>query len=124
MNKFILSLDQGTTSSRALLIDQNGKISGIVQKELTQIYPDNGWVEHNPNEILNSQIEVIDQVISENNIEISQIAAIGITNQRETAVVWDKDTGIPIYNAIVWQDIRTTDICEDLKNKNLQKTHE
>ena len=121
MNKFILSLDQGTTSTRALLIDQNGKISGIAQKELTQIYPDNGWVEHNPNEILNSQIEVIDQVISENNIETSQIAAIGITNQRETAVVWDKDTGAPIYNAIVWQDNRTTDICEDLKNKNLEK---
>ena len=121
MNKFILSLDQGTTSSRALLIDQNGKISGIAQKELTQIYPGNGWVEHNPNEILNSQIEMIDQVISENNIEINQIAAIGITNQRETTVVWDKDTGIPVCNAIVWQDTRTTHICEDLKNKNLDK---
>ena len=82
MNKFILSLDQGTTSTRALLIDQNGKISGIAQKELTQIYPDNGWVEHNPNEILNSQIEVIDQVISENNIKTNQIAAIGIANQQ------------------------------------------
>ena len=121
MNKFILSLDQGTTSCRALLIDQNGKISGIAQKELTQIYPGNGWVEHNPNEILNSQIEMIDQVISENNIEINQIAAIGITNQRETTVVWDKDTGIPVCNAIVWQDTRTTHICEDLKNKNLDK---
>ena len=101
MNKFILSLDQGTTSTRALLIDQNGKISGIAQKELTQIYPDNGWVEHNPNEILNSQIEVIDQVISENNIKTNQIAAIGIANQRETAVVWDKDTGAPIYLSLI-----------------------
>ena len=121
MNKFILSLDQGTTSTRALLIDQNGKIYGMAQKELTQIYPNNGWVEHNPNEILKSLIEVIDKVISENNIETRQIAAIGITNQRETAIVWDKDTGAPIYNAIVWQDNRTTDICEDLKNKNLEK---
>ena len=121
MNKFILSLDQGTTSCRALLIDQNGKISGIAQKELTQIYPNNGWVEHNPTEILNSQLEVVDKVISENNIKINQIAAIGITNQRETVVVWDKNTGVPVYNAIVWQDNRTTDICEDLKNKNLEK---
>jgi len=116
---YIISLDQGTTSSRALLVDENGKIKGMVQKEFKQLFPKSGWVEHDPMEILESQMGVFDELIKKENINPEDIKAIGITNQRETTVVWDKQTGEPIYNAIVWQDIRTADICEHLKNSGL-----
>jgi glycerol kinase len=113
---YVISLDQGTTSSRALLVDKEGKIKGMVQKEFKQIFPKSGWVEHDPMEILESQIGVLNELIQKENIVASDIKAIGITNQRETTMVWDKNTGEPVYNAIVWQDKRTADICEDLKN--------
>ena len=117
--KYIISLDQGTTSSRALLVDQDGNIKGMVQKEFKQIFPKSGWVEHDANEILESQLGVLEALIKKENVDTSDIKAIGITNQRETAVVWDKNSGDPVYNAIVWQDKRTADICEDLKNSGL-----
>ncbi len=113
--KYILALDQGTTSSRAILFNQQGNIVDSVQKEFTQIFPQPGWVEHNAEEIWQTQLEVAKAVLHKQNITASDIAAIGITNQRETTVVWDKHTGKPIYNAIVWQDRRTASICDDLK---------
>ncbi|TMM59200.1 glycerol kinase GlpK [Maribacter algarum] len=116
---YIISLDQETTSSRALLVDQEGAIQGMVQKEFKQIFPKSGWVEHDPKEILESQMGVLKQLIQEQNISVSDIKAIGITNQRETTIVWDKNTGEPVYNAIVWQDKRTADICENMKNNGL-----
>ncbi|MEM9142945.1 MAG: glycerol kinase GlpK [Bacteroidota bacterium] len=116
---YIIALDQGTTSSRALLVDHKGTIKGMIQKEFTQIFPQSGWVEHDPMEILDTQLGVLHQLIEETNISPTDIKAIGITNQRETALVWDKSSGKPIYNAIVWQDKRTADICEDLKNEGL-----
>lgn len=115
MDKYILALDQGTTSSRAILFNQKGEIVHIAQKEFTQYFPQPGWVEHNPNEIWGSILAVIATVLSEAAVEPKQIAAIGITNQRETTVVWDKQTGQPIYNAIVWQSRQTAQICEELK---------
>ncbi|MBL4754102.1 MAG: glycerol kinase GlpK [Flavobacteriales bacterium] len=114
-NQFIVALDQGTTSSRAVLFNSEGAIVGISQKEFTQHFPHPGWVEHDPIEIWESQWEVFENVLSENNVSASDISAIGITNQRETTVVWDKHTGEPVYNAIVWQDKRTASICEQLK---------
>ncbi len=119
MGEFIISLDQGTTSSRALLVDQNGQINGMVQKEFKQIFPKSGWVEHDAIEILETQLQVLHKLIKETKVSISSIKGIGITNQRETTVVWDKTTGKPIYNAIVWQDKRTASICEDLKKEGL-----
>ncbi|HET8737862.1 MAG TPA: glycerol kinase GlpK [Pricia sp.] len=113
--EYIISLDQGTTSSRALLVDEKGKIRGMVQKEFQQIFPKSGWVEHDPKEILQSQLAVLDALIQKEKVDAADIKAIGITNQRETTVVWDKNTGEPVYNAIVWQDKRTADICEHLK---------
>ncbi len=118
-SKFIIALDQGTTSSRAVLVDAAGKIKGIAQKEFRQIFPQPGWVEHDPKEIWKTQLGVLLSVMADNNIAPSSIAAIGITNQRETTVVWDRKTGEPIYNAIVWQDKRTAPICEDLKTRGL-----
>src|SRR5688572_3076619 len=118
--KYIIALDQGTTSSRAVLFQEDGQIKGIAQQEFRQIFPQSGWVEHDPNEIISSQLGVLDKVIRDNRIEASSIAAIGITNQRETTVVWDRKTGQPIYNAIVWQDKRTASICEDLKKAGLE----
>ena len=115
MKKYILSLDQGTTSSRAIIFDREQNIYGVAQKEFNQIYPKEGWVEHNPMEIWSSQYCVLQEVLAKTNIEPEEIAAIGITNQRETTIVWDKVTGEPIYNAIVWQCRRTADICEELK---------
>ncbi|MGN1401270.1 MAG: glycerol kinase GlpK [Bacillus sp. (in: firmicutes)] len=115
MGKYILSIDQGTTSSRAILFDKQGKIVHTAQKEFTQIFPQPGWVEHNANEIWSSVLAVIAATLSESGVEASQIAGIGITNQRETTVVWDKDTGKPIYNAIVWQSRQTNGICEELR---------
>ncbi|MEK3889259.1 glycerol kinase GlpK [Bacillus sp. FSL K6-3431] len=115
--KYILALDQGTTSSRAILFDQKGNIFHSSQKEFNQYFPKSGWVEHNANEIWSSILAVIAGVLSEKSIEPEQIAGIGITNQRETTVVWDKNTGKPIYNAIVWQSRQTTEICEELNIK-------
>ena len=120
MEKYILALDQGTTSSRALIIDRQGDIKAIAQKEFTQIFPKTGWVEHNPNEIWSSQASVIAEAISEFGINGTSIEAIGITNQRETTIVWDRKTGLPVYNAIVWQDRRTSKFCEALKAKDLE----
>jgi glycerol kinase len=117
MEKYILSLDQGTTSSRAILFNQNGEMVFSAQKEFTQYFPKAGWVEHNANEIWGSILSVIAEALSESNIKPAQIAGIGITNQRETTVVWDKETGQPIYNAIVWQSRQTSEICEELKAK-------
>ncbi len=112
METYILSIDQGTTSSRAILFNKEGKIVHSAQKEFTQHFPQPGWVEHNANEIWGSVLAVIATVISESGISADQIAGIGITNQRETTVVWDKDTGKPVYNAIVWQSRQTSGICE------------
>lgn len=112
---YIIALDQGTTSSRAILVDGSGSIVGIAQKEFTQIFPKSGWVEHDPAEIWRTQEEVLQEVIREHKVEPASIKAIGITNQRETTVVWNRKTGKPIYNAIVWQDKRTASICERLK---------
>ncbi|MEL6841917.1 MAG: FGGY family carbohydrate kinase, partial [Bacteroidota bacterium] len=107
MDKFILALDQGTTSSRAIIFDHNSHIVGTAQQEFTQIFPKPGWVEHDPMEIWNTQIGVARAVLKDTGIKASQIAAIGITNQRETTIVWDKESGNPVYNAVVWQDRRT-----------------
>lgn len=117
MEKYILSLDQGTTSSRAILFDKAGKVVHVAQKEFTQIFPKPGWVEHNANEIWGSVLAVIASVLSEANVKPEQVAGIGITNQRETTVVWDKETGAPVYNAIVWQSRQTSSICDELKEK-------
>ena len=123
--KFILALDQGTTSSRAIVFDHNGHIKSVAQKEFTQYFPQPGWVEHNPNEIWSSQASVIAEAISAIDINGLDIAAIGITNQRETTIVWDIDTEEPIYNAIVWQDRRTSEYCDELKAQGLtEKIHE
>ncbi|MFE8695863.1 glycerol kinase GlpK [Cytobacillus sp. FJAT-53684] len=115
MEKYILSLDQGTTSSRAILFNKKGEIVHIAQKEFTQYFPKPGWVEHNANEIWGSILSVIAGVLSESGVKPEQIAGIGITNQRETTVVWDKETSLPVYNAIVWQSRQTSEICEELK---------
>lgn len=117
--KFIVALDQGTTSSRAVLVDKSGRIRGIAQQEFRQIYPQSGWVEHDPTEIWKTQHHVLLKVLSDTGTHPSQLAAIGITNQRETTVVWDKQTGEPVYPAIVWQDKRTAPICEQLKSRGL-----
>ena len=123
--KFILALDQGTTSSRAIVFDHNGQIKSVAQKEFTQYFPQPGWVEHNPNEIWSSQASVIAEAISAIDINGLDIAGIGITNQRETTIVWDVDTEEPIYNAIVWQDRRTSEFCDELKAQGLtDKIHE
>jgi len=119
--KYIIALDQGTTSSRTVLFDDQGKICGIAQKETEQIYPQHGWVEQNAVEIYQSQLETLHKVLRENKINFSEVAAIGITNQRETTVVWNKKTGEPICNAIVWQDVRTSQFCKELKKEGLNK---
>ena len=115
MKKYILSLDQGTTSSRAIVFDKQGSIISLAQKEFTQYFPQPGWVEHDPNEIWSTQVGVAAEAISKESLSANNIAAIGITNQRETLVVWDRKTGKPVYNAIVWQDKRTSDFCDELK---------
>ena len=117
MSSYILSLDQGTTSSRSILFDQQGNICSVAQKEFTQIFPQPGWVEHDANEIWSSQFGTMAEVVARAGISMRSIAAIGITNQRETTVVWDRQTGQPIYNAIVWQDRRTAAYCDELKTK-------
>ncbi len=122
MEQFILALDQGTTSSRALLFDKAGNIRSVAQKEFQQIFPRPGWVEHDPNEIWSSQVAVAAEAMSKMGINGTYIAGIGITNQRETTIVWDKRTGNPVYNAIVWQDRRTSGYCDELKNKGFAET--
>ncbi len=119
MGKFILALDQGTTSSRAIVFDHDGKICSVAQKEFPQYFPQPGWVEHNPHEMWSSQASVIAEAISAIDITGLDIAGIGITNQRETTIVWDVETEEPIYNAIVWQDRRTSEFCDTLKEKGL-----
>lgn len=117
MEKFIMALDQGTTSSRALIFDQKGNIRSMAQKEFQQIFPQPGWVEHDPNEIWSSQVAVAAEAMSKIGINGQNLQAIGITNQRETTIVWDRNSGEPIYNAIVWQDRRTSSLCDELRAK-------
>lgn len=119
--KYVLAIDQGTTSSRAILFDQNGDVHGIAQKEFRQIFPHTGWVEHDAMEIWGSVQSVISEVLATKQVAAENVVAIGITNQRETTVVWDKHTGQPIYNAIVWQSRQTVPVCEDLKAKGLNE---
>ena len=119
MKKYVLALDQGTTSSRTIVFDKKGRIVSKAQYEFEQIYPNTGWVEHNPYEILDSQLRSLSAAIEYGRIDPKEIAAIGITNQRETTILWDKDTGKPVYNAIVWQCRRTAPICEKLKESGL-----
>lgn len=118
MPQYILSFDQGTTSSRAIVFDKNGNIKSIAQKEFTQIFPQPGWVEHDANEIWSTQLGVAAEAVTQAGLTVKDIAAIGITNQRETTVVWDKTTGNPVYNAIVWQDRRTAAYSDELKKQN------
>ncbi len=120
MTQYIMSIDQGTTSTRAILFDKKGQIAGVSQKEFTQHFPNPGWVEHDANEIWGTVLSVIATVLTENQIKAEQIAGIGITNQRETTVVWDKTSGQPIYNAIVWQSRQTDGICRNLKEQGLE----
>lgn len=122
MEKFILALDQGTTSSRAIIFDKLGKIKSVAQKEFRQIFPKSGWVEHDPNEIWSSQAGVAAEATTKMGINGNNIAAIGITNQRETTIVWDRESGEPVYNAIVWQDRRTAAFCDGLREKGLVDT--
>ncbi len=121
MKKYILALDQGTTSSRAILFDYDMRIIHIAQQEFRQIFPNEAYVEHDPNEIFDSQSRVAAQCIQESRINAADICAVGITNQRETTIVWDKKTGMPLYNAIVWQDRRTADICKALQEQGKDK---
>jgi len=120
MPKYILAFDQGTTSSRAIIFDHQGNILSVAQKEFKQIFPQPGWVEHDPNEIWSTQLGVAAEAITKAGLSVKDIAAIGITNQRETTVVWDRATGKPIYNAIVWQDRRTAGYCEELKKRAVE----
>ena len=120
MPQYILAFDQGTTSSRAIIFDHKGSIISVAQKEFKQIFPQPGWVEHDPNEIWSTQLGVAAEAITKAGLSVSDIAAIGITNQRETTVVWERATGKPIYNAIVWQDRRTAQFCDELKSKGVE----
>ncbi len=117
--KYVIAFDQGTTSTRTIAFDKKGTIVSIAQKELKQYYPQSGWVEHDPLEIYQDQLDTFNEVIENSGIDPNEIASIGITNQRETTVVWDKETGEPIHKAIVWLDKRTTDICKDIEEKGL-----
>jgi glycerol kinase len=122
MEKFILAIDQGTTSSRAILFDHLGAIRAVAQREFTQHFPQPGWVEHDANEIWSTQAGVVTEALAQGRVQLTDIAAIGITNQRETTVIWNRKTGQPIHRAIVWQDRRTAKICDDLKARGLAKT--
>ena len=112
MRQYVAALDQGTTSSRCILFDRAQSIVGMAQKEFTQIYPQPGWVEHDPMEIYSSQYGVLNEVLAQTGVPVEEVAGIGITNQRETTVVWDRETGRPVCNAIVWQCRRTAPLCE------------
>ena len=120
MKKFIISIDQGTTSSRVILFSTKGKIEFVSQYEFKQYFPKNGWVEHNPNEIWSTTLKALKNVINRTNKIRGRIISIGITNQRETTILWNKKTGKPIYNAIVWQDRRTQEYCKKLKYKKYE----
>ncbi len=122
MEKYIMSIDQGTTSSRAILFDKEGDIKGVAQREFKQYFPKSGWVEHDANEIWTSVLAVMTEVLNENEINADQIEGIGITNQRETTVIWDKNTGSTIYHAIVWQSRQTQSICHELKEQGHEET--
>ena len=122
MSKYILAIDQGTTSSRAIVFDESYSICGVAQQEIEQVFPQSGWVEHKPEEILSSCIETAQKAITKAGLRANDISAIGITNQRETTIVWDKVTGKPLHNAIVWQDRRTANLCESLKDNGLEST--
>lgn len=122
MAKYVMALDAGTTSNRCILFNEKGEICSMAQKEFTQYFPKPGWVEHDPGEIWSTQLAVARQAMNEIHASASDIAAIGITNQRETAIVWDKNTGKPVYNAIVWQCRRTSEYCDSLKEKGLTET--
>ena len=117
---YVIALDQGTTSSRAVLFDDRGRIQGIAQQEFAQIFPRSGWVEHDPKEIWSSQMNVLQKLVRDHNVQLASVKAIGITNQRETTIVWDRNTGEPVYNATVWQDKRTAPLCEALKERGLE----
>ena len=121
-DQYILALDQGTTSSRAMLFDRQGNIVSVAQKEFRQIYPQPGWVEHDPQEIWSTQAGVAAEAVTRAGLNGTSIAAIGITNQRETTIVWDRETGQPVYNAIVWQDRRTAALCDSLKQQGLEQS--
>mgnify|MGYP001441401835 FL=1 len=120
MSKYILAFDQGTTSSRAIIFNHQGKAISTTQREFKQIFPKPGWVEHDPNEIWSTQIGVAAEAVSKSKLKSEDIEAIGITNQRETTVVWDRNTGEPVYNAIVWQDRRTSDYCDELREQGYE----
>jgi len=115
---YILALDQGTTSSRSIIFDREGTVVSVGQKEYKQIYPQSGWVEHDPAEIWRSQMETAVEALAKADLSASDIAAVGITNQRETTIIWDKTTGEPIHNAIVWQDRRTAEICNEIRSQH------
>ena len=123
MSKFIMALDAGTTSNRCILFNEAGEICSMAQKEFRQMFPNPGWVEHDANEIWSTQLGVAVEAMSKIGATAADIAAIGITNQRETAIVWNKETGEPIYNAIVWQCRRTSDIADALKKKGLEDSY-
>src|SRR5471030_1025637 len=120
--QYILALDQGTTSSRAMVFDRQGNVVSVAQKEFQQIYPRPGWVEHDPQDIWSTQAGVAAEAVTRAGLNGSSIAAIGTTNQRETTIVWDRETGRPVYNAIVWQDRRTADFCDKLRQDGLEET--
>ena len=122
MEKFILAIDQGTTSSRAIIFDHKGGIRAVAQREFTQHFPQPGWVEHDANEIWSTQAGVVTEALTQGRIRLGDIAGIGITNQRETTVIWNRETGQPIHKAIVWQDRRTAKVCDELKARGLAKT--
>jgi glycerol kinase len=122
MGRYILSLDSGTTSNRAILFNHRGEIAGVAQQEFQQIYPRPGWVEHYPQDIWMSQLHVARQVMEQQKVQFSDIAGIGITNQRETTLIWNRETGEPVYNAIVWQDRRTAGICDELKRDGFEES--
>ena len=119
--KYIIALDQGTSSSRAVLFNKAGEIIAIEQQEFEQIFPKPGWVEHSPEEIISTQTKVLHDLINNNSVNPSEIDSIAITNQRETSVLWNKKTGKPIYNAIVWQDKRTSNLCSQLKSEGYEE---
>ena len=117
---YVMALDQGTTSSRTIVFDKHGNIVAKAQNEFRQIYPQAGWVEHDPMEILGSQLQSMSMVLGSGKFDPQQIKAIGITNQRETTIIWDKETGLPVYNAIVWQCRRTAQLCGSLRLRGLR----
>jgi glycerol kinase len=122
MTKYILAIDQGTTSSRAILFDEQAKIVSMAQQEFTQYFPHDGWVEHDPEEIWQTTVAVVQEIIDSSDLAVAELAAIGITNQRETTILWDRQTGEPVYPAIVWQDRRTAGYCEELKQQGLESS--